>query len=249
MSLITVILSGCVLGAAAVVQGSVGFGYALLATPLLVWLGIPLQQVIVMVAVGSLIQSFFGVRCLYASIPWRQAWIATGLRVVWLLAGLLILKKLITLDSRYIRFTVGAIICLLVGIQAVWKPKPVDKIHWGYTATAFSASGLLAGMVGMGGPPLVLWVMAHDWPPEKIRGFYFATFLTFIPIMIGMMFVLPGFGPLWMSVLTGLAFAPVIYCGGRIGLALGHRMSRKRLYCLTCVCLLATGISAMVSSL
>lgn len=248
MDLTTIILTGTVLGMAAVVQGAVGFGYALFATPLLVWLGLPLERVIVLVAVGSMTQSLFGVHRLHASIPWRLAWGATAFRVVWLVVGLFILKNLITLDPRHIRFAVGAILCLLVCIQVVWTPKPVERVHWICTATAFSASGLLAGIVGMGGPPLVLWTMAHDWPPEKIRGFYFATFLTFIPIMIGMMCLLPWFGPLWISVLTGFAFAPLIYLGSRVGLALGHRLSKKRLSALARACLMATGISAMVFS-
>jgi uncharacterized protein len=243
-----IILAGIILGAAATVQASVGFGFALFSTPLLVWLGIPLQQVIVIVAIGSLTQSVFGVRRLHASIPWRQAWAATALRVLWLLAGLYILKNLITLDPRKIRFVVGAVLCVLVGLRMFWRPVPVERVHRLYTFAAFSASGLLAGMVGMGGPPLVFWTMAHDWPPEKIRGFYFATFMTFIPIMVGLMCILPWFGPLGSSVLTGLAFAPAVYLGSRIGLAAGARLSRQRLYALTCICLMATGISAMVSS-
>lgn len=249
MNGVTIIEMGCVLAFSAVIQSSVGFGYALFATPLLVWLGIPLQKVVVVVAIGSVIQSVFGVRRLHASIPWKEAWTATALRIVWLLAGLLILKKLITLDSGKIRFVVGAILCLLVGLRVFLRPVPVPKVHWFHTAIAFSASGLLAGMVGMGGPPLVLWTMAHDWPPEKIRGFYFATFMTFIPIMVGLMCVLPWFGPLGSSILTGLAFAPAVYLGSRVGLAIGGRLSSQRLYVLTCICLMATGISAMASSI
>jgi uncharacterized membrane protein YfcA len=248
MELTLTILTGLVLGAAAMVQASVGFGFALFATPLLVWLGIPLQKVIVMVAIGSLTQSVFGVRELRSSIPWRQVWSATLLRIVWLLAGLVILKSLITLDPAKIRFFVGAVLCVLVGIRMLWNPVPVQKIHWLYTFGAFSASGLLAGMVGMGGPPLVFWAMAHDWPPEKIRGFYFATFMTFIPVMVLLMCFLPWFGPLGRAVWTGLAFAPAVYLGSRMGLVAGARLSKQRLYTLTCICLLATGISAMVSS-
>jgi hypothetical protein len=42
---------------------------------------------------------------------------------------------------------------------------------------AFAAAALgLAGICGMGGPPLVLWAMAHDWPADKVRAFLFACF-------------------------------------------------------------------------
>jgi hypothetical protein len=101
----------------------------------------------------------------------------------------------------------------------------------------------------MGGPPMVLWVMAHDWTPAKIRGFYFANFLTFIPVMIGLMYALPEFGSLKRPVLIALAFAPVIGLGSYVGLKIGNRMSSVTLYNLTCIFLLITGISAIVSSL
>lgn len=249
MDIFTIIICGLTLYTAAIIQSSVGFGYALFATPLLVWSSIPLQEVIVIIAIGTFIQSAAGVRNLRSHIPWKQALVATALRVVWLVVGLLVLKKLITLDLKYILFTVGSVICLLVVVQLIFKPKPGAKIHWIYTALAFSASGIFAGTLGMGGPPLVLWVMAHDWQSQKTRGFYFATFLTFIPILIFLMSVLPGFGPLTRPIITGLAFFPVIYAGSLIGLLIGNRMSKSRLYNLTCFFLIAMGISAMVSAL
>ena len=249
MDAFTIIACGMILCIAAMIQATVGFAYALFATPLLVWIGIPLQQAIVIVSIGSMIQSVAGVRSLHALIPWKDALTATALSIIFLLIGLFILKKLIALDSRYILFTVGSALCLLVLFQLLYKPQPVTKIHWVYTALAFSLSGIFSGTVGMGGPPLVLWVMAHDWAPAKMRGFYFANFLTFIPIMIGLMCVLPGFGSMKKPVLTGLAFAPVIYLGSLVGMMIGDRISKKRLYNLTCIFLLATGISAMIASL
>jgi len=248
MDIFTVIICGLALFTAAIIQSAVGFGYALFATPILVWSGIPLHEVIVIIAMGTMIQSAAGVRSLRNHIPWKPALTATAFRVIWLIIGLLILKKLITLDLRYILFIVGSVICLLVVIQLIFKPKPIAKIHWIYTALVFSASGVFAGMLGMGGPPLVLWVMAHDWPPEKTRSFYFATFLTFIPILILLMSILPGFGPLSKPIITGLAFFPVIYAGSLIGLFIGNRISKQRLYYLTCLFLIAMGISVMISA-
>ena len=248
MDVTTIILTGCVLAVAAMVQASVGLGFALFSTPLLVWLGLPLQQVIMMAGIGSLIQSIMGVRSLHASVPWRYVWVATALRLLWLVAGLLVLRKLVLLDPRHIRFTVGAALVLLVGVQMVWKPVPTEKVKWPWTAAAFSISGFLAGTIGMSGPPLGLWVTAHNWPAEKIRGFYFAVFMMTIPVMVGLMCVLPWFGPLWRTVLAGLAFAPAIWLGSRAGMAMGARLSTKRLHTLTRAILMAMGISAMVFS-
>jgi len=76
---------------------------------------------------------------------------------------------------------IGGILCLLVAIQYLWRQHPVKAMHWGWGGLAFIGSGLLAGLCGMGGPPLVIWSMAHDWPAEKTRGFLFAVFATSIP--------------------------------------------------------------------
>ncbi len=249
MSLLTVVLSGVILGLAAVVQGAVGFGYALFATPLLVWVGIPLQKVIVLVAIGSMVQSATGVRSLHTSVPWREALTATAVRMMWVLVGLFFLKKLVTLNPEYIQLTVGCLLCLLVVLQFFWRPHPVEKVHWSATLFAFSASGILAGMAGMGGPPLVLWAMAHNWSAGKTRGFFFAAFLTFIPLQIVLLCLTFGFSTLWPAIAMGFCFAPVIYGGSLIGLSLGHKMSKERLTKLTYLCLLVTGISAILSSL
>ncbi|MEN6323617.1 MAG: sulfite exporter TauE/SafE family protein [Proteiniphilum sp.] len=245
----TIIFCGLILSLASMIQAAVGFAYALFATPLLVWLGIPLHQVIVMVSVGSLLQSVAGVRSLHASIPWKEVGIATALSIVGLIAGLFILRQIISLDSRYILMIVGIALSVLVLVQLLFKPRQVDKVRWPYTILAFLLSGVFSGTIGMGGPPLVLWVMAHDWEPAKIKGFYFASFLLFIPIMIFFMAVLPGFGSLSKPILFSLAFFPLIYAGSLIGLKIGNRLSKRKLYVVTSVFLLLTGISTIISAM
>jgi uncharacterized membrane protein YfcA len=241
-------LSGLVLFAAAVIQGAAGLGYALFATPMLIWAGIPLDQVVVMVAVGSMIQCATGVRHLSESVPWRPALLATALRLIFVLVGVSILKRLILLDPVRLRLSIGCLLCLLVAVQYFWRPHPVHRVHPGWTFFAFSSSGLLAGMTGMGGPPLALWVMAHNWSQEKTRGFFFATFLTFIPLQLIMLFLTPGLGPLGKALLTAVAFSPLILLGSYIGLAAGKRISKKRLCDLIYICLLVSGVSAVVSA-
>ena len=58
---------------------------------------------------------------------------------------------------------------------------------FGQNTLTFTGSGVLAGLCGMGGPPLVLWAMAHDWPTQRIRGFLFAPGASaIIPVLRGM---------------------------------------------------------------
>jgi len=108
MDLFSLIACALILGLASFIQSAVGFAYALFATPLLVWIGIPLQQVIVIVAVGSIIQSLVGVKTLHAAVPWKTVILSVLLNFTGLTGGLLILRRIIRMDFRYILLTVGA---------------------------------------------------------------------------------------------------------------------------------------------
>jgi len=226
MELVDIVAAGVILTLASMLQSVVGFGYALFATPLLVWLGLPLPGVITLVATCSLLQALAGVRNLRTAVPWRLSLSATGVRLAGVIIGLLMLKRLVELEKDQIGAIIGVILCGLVAVQLLWRPQPVRKLHPGWTGLAFTGSGVLGGLCGMGGPPLVLWAMAHDWPTQKIRGFLFATFATGIPIQIVLL--------------------TLVYAGSAIGLPIGNRFAGPGLRRVAYAVLFATGVSAIV---
>jgi uncharacterized membrane protein YfcA len=224
-------------------QSTVGFGYALYATPLLVWIGIPLQNTIALVATCAMIQSVFGVQKLRASVPWRLVFTGTVIRMIAFLVGLCLLKRLVAASTEQIRMVVGLILCFLVMMLLLWQPRPVEKMHPAWDGLAFSASGLLAGVCGFGGPPLALWSMAHSWSTHKTRGFLFAAFAINIPIQTFFMYLAFGTTILW-SVAIAIAFMPLVYLGSVIGLPIGNRLPKKTLRHIAYAILLVIGISA-----
>jgi len=78
MELFDIVAAGVVIFLAGMLQSVVGFGYALFATPLLVWIGLPLPSVITLVATCSMRQAMVGVRNLHPVVPWRLSLTATG---------------------------------------------------------------------------------------------------------------------------------------------------------------------------
>ena len=230
-------------------QSAVGFGYALVATPLLVWIGLPIEQTVALVATCSLIQAAIGARRLRADTPWRLSLTATAVRMLGVGIGTFGLMRLTTLDPARIRLAVGTLLCLLVAVQFCWRPKPVETSHWGWAALAFSASGLLSGISGMGGPPLVLWAMAHTWSSQKTRGFLFAVFLTAIPLQLVLLTYTFDSLRIVRAILLGLAFSPLVYLGTQAGLRIGHRISKEKLRLVAYLFLLAIGLSAVVPAL
>ncbi len=246
MGIFEIVVAGFVICLAGVAQSAVGFGLALFATPPLVWIGIPLPSVIALVATCSMIQAIIGARELHATVPWRLSLVATAIRLVSTVLGLYLLKKLVALDADHIRTVIGGILCALVAIQLLWRPHAHRAMHWGWAGLAFTASGLLAGVSGMGGPPLVLWSMAHDWSTHRTRGFLFAVFATSIPVQILLLGLTFGPSILW-NVAIGVAFLPLVYLGTAIGLPIGHRMSKARLQLIAYAILLVVGVSAAAS--
>ena len=240
-----VVVAAGVLCLASTVQSAIGFGYALVATPLLIWTGIPLPNTITLVAVCSFIQSVIGARHLRASVPWSLVLIAITVRVGTLIIGLLILRQIVELDTHTIRFVVGIVLSLLVIIQLVGKVRPAETVHWLWGALAFSTSGLLAGICGMGGPPLVLWAMHHDWSAKKIRGFLFAVFAASIPIQVVLLYFTFGMDILRFTI-TALLLAPAVLLGTVIGLPLGNRLPRPVLSGIVYATLLIIGLSSII---
>jgi uncharacterized membrane protein YfcA len=245
MEILDIILAGVIICLAGMAQSAVGFGYGLFATPLLVWIGLPLPSVITLVLTCSMIQSAMGARKLHPAVPWRLSLTTTAIRLAGVIVGLLLLKRLVALKMDHIRAVIGGILCLLVAIQFLWRPHPVKTMHWGWGGFAFIGSGLLAGLCGMGGPPLVIWSMAHDWSTEKTRGFLFAVFATSIPVQIVLLGLTFGTSILWNAAL-GAAFLPLIYLGAVIGLPIGNRMAKDKLRRIAYVILLLIGVMGVV---
>ena len=245
IEMLDIVLAGVIICLGMAVQSAVGFGSALFAIPLLVWIGIPLPNVIALVATCSMVQAVIGVRVLKADVPWRLSFTAIAVMMAGLFVGLFMLGRLVTLGPDMIRAVMGGFLCLLVGIQAVWRPKPVASMHWGWGTSAFLCSGFLGGVCGMNGPPLVAWSMAHDWSTRKTRGFLFAFFAMANPVQIILLSLTFGTSVLW-SVVLGIAFLPLVYVGSSIGLPIGNSMSKERLRQLAFLLLLVIGISSVV---
>jgi uncharacterized membrane protein YfcA len=243
-----VLLVVAIIFSAGVAQSLVGFGYALFATPLLLWSGVPLTTSIALVATCSLLQSIIGIRALKAELPWSLSFKACAGRCVGLVFGLLVLKRLVNLDMVQVRAVIGTILCIVVLVQVLWRPKPVSSLHWGWGGFAFVTSGILQGVCGMGGPPLVIWSMAHDWPGNKIRGFLFSAFGMTIPIQIALLTYTFG-STIMRDVLYGIVCLPLVFLGSTIGLRVGNAINREKLKIIAYALLLATGLSAVVPAL
>jgi uncharacterized protein len=217
------VLMALVLAAAAVLQGTVGFAYALLATPLLTGIGLPLPRIMAMVATASLVQCVVGVRQLGPDVPWPLVLSGTLVRYAGTLAGSLVLLCIVALPRDELRLVVGCVVAAIVLAQLALRVRPAAALHAVWAWVAFAASGLLAGLTGMGGPPLVIWATAHDWPMRRVRGFLFAMFVFALPfqlLLLWLMFPSDTLG----GMRDGFYLTPLVLLSSVAGVWLGNRV-------------------------
>jgi uncharacterized membrane protein YfcA len=241
----TILGAAATVFAASTLQGAAGFGAALFAVPILLYLGFPLPQAVATTAVCSLTQSMNGCLHLRRDIPWHITPVATAVRLAFVFVGILLLGRLAGMEVIEVRFIVGCMICLVVLARITFRPRPVAHLNPLWGAVAFPLSGIMAGALGMGGPPLVLWAVAHDWPPRRVRGFLMSVFAASIPVQFIILWVKFG-ADVPRAGLLGLAIAPMALLGSTLGLHLGHRLSQRALRAVVYTLLIVISLNAML---
>ncbi|NLF29613.1 MAG: sulfite exporter TauE/SafE family protein [Planctomycetes bacterium] len=220
-----------------------GFGMGLVAVPALVWLGIALPEAMAITMAGSFVTSLISVHALRRDVPWRDVGVCVSIRGVGLGVGVVLLGLLASLDAGRVKQVVGAVLAAVVVVQWLWRVRPRERIGWGWTAPTFLISGVMAGSVGMGGPPLVLWVMAHNWSARRTRAFLLCSFLILQPVLTVILIVKFGTTAL-VAVLAGAVCVPAILLGTAAGLRLGRRISRPLLQKLAFTLLLLLALAS-----
>lgn len=210
------------------IQSSSGFGFGLFAVPLFLLFGFTLPDTVIMVVIASAIQKMAAVYSLRRSVDWRghAPFMLTGLAALPL--GVLGLYRASLLDPETLRPLVGGLVLVLLLLQWRGVIRSREKVPavWGYLAGFFS--GLLNGLANIGGPPLVLWVLAHRWDNNRMRVTPIAFSLVFVPFQVG--FMAMAFGDrMWTPLLVAVLLSPSVLLGTGVGLAAGRRLSRIHL--------------------
>lgn len=195
----------------AMVQSAIGFGMGIVAIPLIVSGGAPLPIAMGILMPNVLIQTLVSCWRLRRELPWAASWQIVMWRLVGLPVGLYVLTRISAQGQSNSRFLlgIGLLGLLLVPIEAEGDPKARVPLARGWTSVAGLTSGFLMGLIGMGGPPLMAWVMRQDWPAQRQRAFLWLSFLMALPVQIGLM----GwhFGPPWRrGFLFGCCSVPIV---------------------------------------
>jgi len=228
------------------IHSASGFGFALFMMPLLVWNGFSLAQASIFTATSGFVLSCLMVYQLREHVQWKLLWPTLIPRVGGLMIGIFILTFLNSLDKALIRQFLGAALLLTVIIQIAVNVKPRDHVHRGWFWGALGSGGILNGLVGFGGPPVVLWVMAHNWSKQQIRAFLAAIYWTIIPVQIILLLVTFG-QPLVQFSLQAVIYIPLVVIGVLAGVWLGGFLNKARLRRFVQVLLILTAVWSIVA--
>jgi uncharacterized protein len=183
MSLLALAAGVAVLTGAAL-QSSIGFGFALVAAPLLFAATSPPE------AVGLMILLAVEVSLLTLLTERRRpqpAWRDVGPVVAWslpgALAGVAVLRALDDVALQLL-VTAGVLLALAVNLRAAHRAPPAaahEPPRWARPAAGLT-SGALNTSTSTGGPPVVLLLMSRGLSPGVVRDTLTATFLGFAAV-------------------------------------------------------------------
>ena len=228
-------------GMAAVVQNIVGFGFALLAVPLMVVAVDPHDAVIISTFLGlgsSSFQAFNGRREAQWGLIVRLSLSALGGIPV----GLLVFNHV---DERLLKgcLAVGIFLAVFVLTRSLSLSHASSRLEIG----AGFLSGALSSSLSTNGPPLVFALQGRGLPIAQFRATISAIFSISGVITLASFIALRQVN--YESLLGVLMSLPVLGLGILIGQSLKPRLNEENSRRFVLVLLLAAGCSALVGAI
>lgn len=237
-----IIFAGLVLFFATTLQGISGFGSGLVAVPILA-LWFPLT---VLTPSLSLINIFVAAVIYWknrqAARPWQWKWLILSGVLASLVAGSL----LVSINEQLLKLTLGLIIIAVALVLASGRQLPSAEHTPGYL-TIGTGSGILNGLMTLGGPPIVLFLANARLPKTQFRATLSLFFLS-IAIANVANFMRQGlYNETHISLIALLL--PCAIAGAALGQRLQHHVSEYRFRQLTIGLMLLSGIIVSLQSL
>jgi uncharacterized membrane protein YfcA len=225
--------------AAAVLQRALGFGFALLAVPLLAFV-VPTKSAVIIIFLNGTVTCAWMARRLRRHIEWVTARRLGVAAIVGAPIGVVILS---VISANALRLVLGITTCL----AAVWiivtsrftSSDPVVPDRWTTFALGF-ASGVINTSLATNGPPLVYELRRRGFHGDRFRATISAVFL--LSNVIGLpLLALAGLITSFDVVLAASSVLPCV-AGIIVGSWMGARMGQSHFGWAVDFLLLATGL-------
>ncbi|MGB7050734.1 MAG: sulfite exporter TauE/SafE family protein [Acidimicrobiales bacterium] len=216
----TIAATSCIVLVAAALQRAVGFGFALLAVPLMAFV-VPTKSAVVIVFLNGTVTSTWLLIRLRHQVEWHTTRLLGAGTVVGAPAGVVILT---VVSAMTLRLTLGVVTCVAAAwiiISSRWSNRPVLTARAPRTVALGVASGVLNTSLATNGPPLVYELRRSGFRDDGFRATISAAFV--ISNVIGL--PLLAAAGLVTTLDLSLAAASLVPC--LIGIALGSWISTR----------------------
>lgn len=224
---------------ASVLQSCTGFGFSIMATPLLLLVYEP-RTAIQLNVILSLVLSVAMLPSIRAAIdrPMLRRLIPSSLLGI-PLGGVLFSY----LEPNILRLAVGVVVLIVTGLLAVRftvSPSRIGERLAGLFAGAFTAS------LGMPGPPLLVYFAGAALDKALVRATTLAFFLfVYAGALIGQIALASTDRTIWLG---ALALAPAVAIGALAGQRLYHLINQRLFTIIINLILAATGVYLLLAS-
>jgi uncharacterized membrane protein YfcA len=229
-----------------------GFGFAVLAAPLFLLFVEPARAIQLVIIISTALSIIVVPGLRRAVALWLLLRLALG-TLAGLPLGLIAFRHA---DAVLVRAAVGATIlafAVLIAVSRRRRSQPGHQKNWaplamspGRDLAAGAISGIATAVVGMAGPPVLIYLLLAGTAPRTVR----ATLLAFFALSYGATLVshvvtigIPA--PTWLA--AGILI-PFAFLGGFAGRPLGDRLGAEAFAILAITVLAMAGLYTLVAA-
>lgn len=198
---------------AAFFSGLSGFGFALIALPLLTFF-LDLQTIVPLMVMLGVSTSLTNTILLRRSILFGKIGLLMAGALAGTPAGAYCLGHV---PAHWLGMGLGAVMVAAMGYQFWAKPEP-RRLGFAPTILAGGVSGLLSGSIGAAGPPVIVYSSIQPWTKDQSKG-VMACYFTLVGIYTLIMFIATG-----LATSKALSLYPLLLPALALGLFLGGRL-------------------------
>ena len=240
MQIEIIVFGSVVFLASALLQGLSGFGFSILAIPLITIIMSPKTSVPILLLYSIVINVVVLISTKKA-IKLKQIWLLLAGAILAIPLGT---KLLIILPENLIRIFIGILILffgflLLAGMRIKFKRTKLVMLPVGFL------SGMLGAAISISGPPLIIYFTNQGTEKQEFRGnlaiyFLLLNLLTIPVYLINGLFTAEVIN-------FALIFSPALIVGVLLGSLLSHKIEENHFRKITLYLLIIMGITTLIS--
>ena len=235
------VIGALIVLAAGFLGGATGFGFALLGTPLLLLIGLPLKFVVTLILFLSVCQRISTVVRLRKAIWYPRA----GMLVLGSIPGTILGSWLaVRTDTTTLKRVAGIVVIVAVVWQLLGSRRPPPPPIPGAALIAGMLSGILGTTTSLSGPPVVILLARDRVPPRVFQAdlaFYFV-----VSSAISLLLLLTRGALVRMAIFPVAAlWLPGTLLGNWIGITVSTRLNAQTFRYVTYI---VAGLSGIVTA-